>query len=122
MMDEGKLLELMRQVLREELGAQSPLALKMSEAAKRLAVSEQTVRRMVRRGELLVVTVSNKPRVPASEVQRLLTPRRSAAMPEHGQRPVPAKTRARLHAASLARKSSSLEQELAELRAGRKRR
>ena len=113
MMNEGELLALLRQVVREELGAQAPSALKMADAAKRLAVSEQTVRRMIRRGELLVVMVSDKPRVPVSEVQRLLTPRRSPAMPEHGQRPVPAKVRARLSAKSMKRKAVSTEGEAA---------
>jgi excisionase family DNA binding protein len=109
MMNEGKLLALLRQVVREELGAQAPLALKMADAAKHLAVSEQTVRRMIRRGELLMVMVSNKPRVPVSEVQRLLTPRRSPAMPEHGQKPVPAKVRTAIRGKAMKRKATSAE-------------
>lgn len=59
----------------------------LAEAAKRLGVSASTLRRMVQGGELLTVQVGKVPKVPATELARVSTPRRTASMPEAG-RPV----------------------------------
>lgn len=115
-MDEGKLLELFRQVVREELGVSTPEMVGFKEAARRLAVSEPTVRRMVTRGEILSVTISKKPKIPISEIKRITTP--SASMPELGQRRQSRAVLTRMKAASLSRKRpGSVEAEIAKLHA-----
>jgi excisionase family DNA binding protein len=74
MTDEGKLLALFRQVVREEFGEAKAMVVSLEEASKRLDVSGQTLRRMVKRGELSTVPVGRTPKVPVSEIRRLCTP------------------------------------------------
>lgn len=117
-MNEERLLELFRRVVREELQATTAETVDIDEAARRLSVSEPTVRRMIRRGELLAVTISKTPKVPVTEIRRLATP--SASMPTYSQRPIGGKALAKFKARSLARRHPrSMEAEIAKLRAGR---
>lgn len=51
-----------------------PRALTLDEAGKALAVSTNTIRRMIRDGKLLSVLIGKRPRIPLSEVQRITTP------------------------------------------------
>lgn len=53
------------------------LTLTQAEAARRLGVSRWTVRRMLNAGQLRGVWVSNRTRVPAVEVERVLEGRQS---------------------------------------------
>lgn len=117
-MDEAKLLELFRRVVREELGGvtREEGLLTYAAAAKRLSVSVPTLRRMVKSGELLISTASKTPKVPLSEIRRLSTP--SASMPTLGQRAPPRASLAKLKAASLSRqRPNSVEAEIAKLHA-----
>lgn len=119
-MDEGKLLALFRQVVREEFGEAKAMVIGLEEASRRLDVSIPTLRRMARRGDLLTVLVGKVPKVPMSEIRRIATPKPS--MPTIGRPPLGHQAMARLKAGRLKRKNSTLADELAELKAGRKKR
>ena len=78
--------------IREELralramleGSAAPEVVSLKDAAKRLACSERTIRRLARAGQLVLVRVGETPKVPMSELRRLTTPH-SPAMPELGR-------------------------------------
>lgn len=59
-----------------------PEVLTLKEAARRLSCSERTVRRLAQAGQLVLVRIGETPKVPMSEVRRLVTPASSPAMPE----------------------------------------
>lgn len=97
-----KALEAMRADLAElvrrgEYSRGPDTALSLEAAAERLDVKLGTLRAMVKRGKLLTVVISKRPKVPASEIARLLTPKpqyreerrsgrgRAAAAPSSGK-------------------------------------
>ena len=58
-----------------------PAVVTYKEAAKSLAVSLETLRRMVARNQLRAVMVCDRPRIPASELERFLAPVESKSRP-----------------------------------------
>lgn len=104
-MEAEQLLSMIRQVVREELGGRTSSAVSFDEACKRLAISKATLGRLVKKGELVTVPIGGVPKVPVSEIERLCTPKRSPAMPEHGQVAVAREVRELAKAKSLKRKS-----------------
>jgi hypothetical protein len=70
-MDTEKLLALIRQAVRAELGESKATVVNFTEAARMLSVSTKHVSRMVRRGSLLVVNIDGARRIPVSEIHRL---------------------------------------------------
>lgn len=129
-MEEGKLLSMLRAVLREELGAREglaagPLVYSFASAAKHLEVSERTIRRMVSSGQLLTVEVGETPKVPRSELLRIAQPPTRAplgARPEHGQRRPNRGEVRRLNAKSKARHANEVAKAAALVEARRQRR
>jgi excisionase family DNA binding protein len=65
----------MEQVLAElralVAGAFLPQAMDYERAARELSISVSQLRKLIRRGELAVVMIGRRPKVPASEVRRL---------------------------------------------------
>ena len=81
-------LRAIRAEVRQRLVHPEPGSYTLGGAARYLGVSRRTVARMVAGQQLLTVTIGSQPRIPASELKRLLTPGRTTpAMPELGQRP-----------------------------------
>lgn len=80
----------LREIVREELraglevAAPLPEVVSLKDAAKRLACSERTIRRLARAGQLVLVRVGETPKVPMSELRRIASPHRPA-MPELGR-------------------------------------
>ena len=67
-----------------------PEVLSLRDAAKRLACSERTLRRMVQAGELVTVRVGDTPKVPASEIRRIAQPGAPVLRSKRGGRAEPA--------------------------------
>lgn len=80
--DEAKLVELFRKVVREEMCREPAQALAMEDAARRLSVSTRTLRRMAHAGELALVVVGRTPKVPLSELERIVRQARPATGPK----------------------------------------
>lgn len=112
----------MRAVVREEVEAglarikehHEPEAVTYREAGRLLSVSERTIRRMARAGQLLLVHVGDSPKVPMSEVRRISNPSPGrSAMPEVTRKPAPS-------AAPAPRRRSAAMPESAKVRAALK--
>ncbi|MBL8910382.1 MAG: hypothetical protein JNM17_06730 [Archangium sp.] len=101
MKDEGALLRLFRAVVRAAGMSAPPRLLGLKDAAESLSITQRDLREMVVDGRVLARRRNGELRFPKSELARI-----SPAMPQLGQRPVSAKTRARLKAASLKRKNT----------------
>ncbi|GMV19052.1 MAG: hypothetical protein AMXMBFR56_72760 [Polyangiaceae bacterium] len=131
MLDAGSRIELAEiraelRALRSMLEGERPEVevVSLKDAAKRLACSERTIRRLARAGQLVLVRVGETPKVPMSELRRLTTPR-SPAMPELGRpmqrRPRRAVSMPEAPASSKRYSVAAEKARLAELRAKRKR-
>lgn len=75
----------MEQVLAElralVAGASLPAALDYERAARELSVSVSQLRKLIRHGDIAVVMVGRRPKVPASEIRRLTAVKTEAATP-----------------------------------------
>lgn len=77
---EGSALEILLLEVRDRLSrieerlAPEPTCLRYLDAAKRLGVSETTLKRMVREGEIRTTKVGRVPMVPLAEIHRVSTP------------------------------------------------
>jgi excisionase family DNA binding protein len=81
---DAKLERLVRAVERldERLAVDSaPVAVTKARAARELEVSTKTIERMVRQGQLSVVVVRGRPRIPFAELLRIAKPPESAPRP-----------------------------------------
>lgn len=79
-------LRAVRELLAGRTWEEPPKVYDFDEAAKMLAVSERTVRRLAKTGAVLTVLIGSKPRIPVSELRRITTPRPHS--PSMGERTV----------------------------------
>ena len=73
MMDEGKLLKLLRLVVREEVRGkiEEPLLFAFPAAARKLGIGKTKLRELVKSGVVVTVQLGGREMVPASEIARL---------------------------------------------------
>jgi hypothetical protein len=116
-------IDLLRQVLeeirllREERTVKGlPTFLSLEDAAREMSVSERTLRRMVRNGQVLPATIGSSPKIPVSELRRLATqtPRYPSARSPGSGRALPPKKFPKGYSVDVERKK------LAELRKKRR--
>lgn len=62
----------LRALRAEVAGAALPQAMDYERAARELSVSVSQLRKLIRRGDLATVLIGRRPKVPASEVRRLV--------------------------------------------------
>lgn len=79
-MDLAALEELIRRVMREELGKRnaSPVLLTRAQAAKSLCIGKTKLQELISSGALLVVRVGTRTLIPVDEVKRFASPRTEA--------------------------------------------
>ena len=97
----GEELKAIRKELERSGRRLEPSVITYRDAAQRLGITETKLLGLIRTRVIMVVADGE---IAVSELQ-YVKPMRSSAMPEYGQRKVPAKTRARLKAASMKRRA-----------------